>query len=145
MNLEKHYERLNDMYRAAPINQGYDTKLTLSEGKAAVELSIEPSYFHSAHSLHGAIFFKVLDEAASFSAYTLETEFFMVTSSFTTYITRPINDGVLKSVGRVISSTKSQCLAEAVAFNSQGNEVARGSGMFVRSKIPFTLALGYEK
>jgi uncharacterized protein (TIGR00369 family) len=145
VNKAEHYKRLNKMFCANPINQAYSTELKLSEGTAEVELVIKPEYFHAAGSLHGAIYFKVLDEAASFSAYTLEPEFFMVTSSFTTYITKPVIGGILRGVGKVLSSTRSQCLAEAVLYNSEGLEVARGTGIFVKTKLPFSSALGYSK
>ena len=144
MNQDEHFRKLINMYHSAPINQDYDSELILSEGEAEVDLLIKPNYLQSGRSLHGAIFFKVLDEAAAFATLTMEPEFLMVTSSFTTYLTRPVSEGNIRAVGRVLNKTKTQCLAEAIAYNSEGKEVARGSGIFFRSRLPINEAVGYS-
>ena len=47
------------------------------------------------------------------------------------------------SAGRVLNRNKLQFIAEAVVYDSKGNEVGRGSGVFVRSKLPLVEARGY--
>jgi acyl-coenzyme A thioesterase PaaI-like protein len=56
---------------------------------------------------------------------------------------RPVSSGRLRSVGRVVNRNKSQIIAEAVVYDSKGNELGRVSGVFVRSKLPLGGALGY--
>lgn len=143
MNQAEHFRSLVSMYDAAPINKLFLPSLVLSEGVAEITLAVKECFLQSAGSLHGSVFFKILDEAASFAAYSIEPEFFMVTSSFVTYITRPVSKGILRGVGKVVNKTGSQCLAEAVVYDGDNVEVARGNGIFVRSKLPFVKAMGY--
>jgi hypothetical protein len=49
----------------------------------------------------------------------------------------------MRSVGRVVNRNRSQFIAEAVAYDSADREIARGSGIFVRSAIALADAKGY--
>ena len=75
---------------------------------------------------------------------SLERDVFVLTTSFNTYLTRPISSGSLRAVGRVVNRTKSQFVAEAIAYDSEGREVGRGSGIFVRGRWPLRKAGGYD-
>lgn len=133
--LKEHWKRLNNMYQAAPINELYPPTLNISEGEAVLEIETDPKYFHAAGAVHGSVYFKVLDDAAFFAANSLEADFFVLTTSFTTYLTRPVSEGKIRSVGKVVNKNKSQFIAEAIAYDDNGNEIGRGNGVFVRSKM----------
>ena len=90
-----------------------------------------------------AVYLKMLDDAAFFAANSLEPETFVLTSSFTTYLTRPITSGHLTAVGSVVHQSRSQFIAEAVARDDQGRVIARGNGIFVRGATPLNQAMGY--
>jgi acyl-coenzyme A thioesterase PaaI-like protein len=68
----------------------------------------------------------------------------MLTASFNLYMTRPISEGEMKATGRVVYGSRRFFVAEAVAVNSDGQEVARGSGTFMPSSISLTPEVGYE-
>lgn len=121
-------------FLAAPINRIYQPTISISEGESAVAMTIDERFFHAAGAIHGAVYFKVLDDAAFFAANSLEQEVFLLTTAFTTYLTRPVSEGVLRAEGRVVNRNRSQIIAEAVAYDGQDREVARGNGIFVRSK-----------
>ncbi|WP_448550800.1 PaaI family thioesterase [Thalassotalea montiporae] len=140
----KHYQQLISMYAAAPINEFYQPTLTIDEGVSEVVIELQPKHLHSAGSAHGSVYFKLLDDAAFFAANSLETEVFVVTTSFTTYITRPISQGKMRAVGKVVNANKSQFIVEAVVFDDQDREVGRGNGLFVRSKNRLVDAKGYS-
>ena len=131
---EQHYQALQAFFLAAPINRIYQPKISISEGESAVAMTIDERFFHAAGAIHGAVYFKVLDDAAFFAANSLEQEVFLLTTAFTTYLTRPVSEGVLRAEGRVVNRNRSQIIAEAVAYDGQDREVARGNGIFVRSK-----------
>jgi uncharacterized protein (TIGR00369 family) len=143
MNKKMHYQALESMYLAAPINEIYRPKIKISSERAEIEIKVRRQFFHAAEAVHGSVYFKMLDDAAFFAANSIEREYFMLTTSFTTYLTRPISAGCMKSVGKVVSKTKTQIIAESVVYDGQGKEIGRGSGIFVRSKMPLTSALGY--
>ena len=140
---DAHFTALLRMYAVAPVNTIYRPVMKLSEGRAEIEIELGPQFHHSAHGVHGSVYFKMLDDAAFFAANTLEREFLVLTTSFTTYLTRPVSEGSMRAVGQVAHQNRSQFLAEAVVYDALDREIGRGNGLFVRSKIPLTETLGY--
>ena len=130
-----HFGALEQMYLQAPINDFYRPTITVEHEGATIQIEVDPKYFHPAGAVHGSVTFKMLDDAAFFAASSLVEDVFVLTTSFTTYLTRPISDGHLRSVGCVVNQNRSQIIAEAVVYDAEGREVGRGSGVFVRSKI----------
>ena len=140
-----HFSCLQNMYLAAPINTIYQPDIIISNARAEIEIELSSKYFHSAGAVHGSVYFKMLDDAAFFAANSLEQNVFVLTTSFTTYITRPISTGRLKAVGKVVNQNKSQFIVEAIAYDEKDNEIARGNGVFVRSKILLLDIKSYRK
>lgn len=143
MNLENHYRALERMYLAAPINRFFTPRITVSREKAEIEIIVRDAYFHAAGAVHGSVYFKMLDDAAYFAANSIETGCFVLTTAFTTYLTRPITSGRMISTGTVVNRTRSQILAESVVADGQGREIGRGNGIFVRGKTPLSDVPGY--
>ncbi len=141
---EKHYQALCNMYYAAPINQWYQPSMSVRHGEAEIEIEVKADYFHAGQAVHGSVYFKMLDDAAFFAASSMETEVFMLTTSFTTYLTRPVSSGKIRAVGKVVNYNRSQFICEAVAYNEKGKEIGRGNGIFVRSKNLLANAMGYS-
>ena len=135
-----HFKALENMYAAAPINVIYNPVMTVSEGASEIEIELSEKFHHSAGGVHGSVYFKMLDDAAFFAANSYEQEVFVLTTSFTTYITRPVSEGKLKALGKVVNKNKTQFIAESVVYDSKGNEIGRGNGVFVRSKLPLNQA-----
>ena len=143
MTQETHYRSLESMYAAAPINDFYQPRMTVSSGEAVIEIEVSEKMYHAAGAVHGSVYFKMLDDAAFFAANSLEPEMFVLTTSFTTYLTRPVSEGKLRSVGKVVNQNKSQFIAESIVYDSNGKEIGRGNGIFVRSKMPLAEVPGY--
>lgn len=140
----KHFETLIRMYDAAPINHWFRPRLRIpSEGAAEVHLQVREDFHHAARAIHGAIYFKALDDATFFAVQSVVTDFFVLTSSFNLYFLRPVSDGNLLAKGQVVSRSKRLYIAEGVLLDSRGKEVARGSGTFMPSSVPLGPALGY--
>ena len=141
--MSEHHRRLERMYLAAPVNELYLPTIAISEGRATVEFEVRDQFFHAAHALHGSVYFKALDDSAFFAAASMVPDRFVVTVSFTIYLTRPVTGGRLRAEGQVATQTTNLLVAESVLYNGD-REVARGSGTFVPSKIELTTALGYK-
>ena len=141
--MSDHYRKLERMYLSAPVNQSYSPTIEISEGRAVVEIEVGEQFFHAANAVHGAVYFKVLDDSAFFAANSLVTDTFVLTVSFNVYFTQPVSEGTLRGEGRVVSRSKNLLIAESVLFNGD-KEVARGSGTFVPSKIELSEDLGYR-
>jgi len=145
MNETEHFNALENMYLAAPINRIYKPTIVITEGRSEIEIELNEGYFHAAGAVHGSVYFKMLDDAAFFAANSLEQEVFVLTVSFTTYLTRPVSSGIIRSVGTVAAQTKSQVIAESIAYNSQGQQIGRGNGIFVRGKHLLEDVQGYRR
>ena len=144
MNKEKHFMALENMYLAAPINNFYKPRIVVSEGQSEIEVELNENYYHAAGAVHGSVYFKMLDDAAFFAANSLEREVFVLTATFTIHLTRPVSSGNMRAVGKVVNRTESEFIAESIGYNSDGKEIARGSGIFVRGKFKLAKALGYK-
>lgn len=140
---DDHYRKLERMYASAPINRFFRPELRVSEGQAEIRMPVRPEFFHAANAVHGSVYFKALDDAAFFAANSLVTDFFVLTVSYNVYLTRPVTEGVLRSVGRVVHRSRSLILAEAELSNDVGETVARGSGSFLPSKMALSADIGY--
>ena len=146
MTTASHYRALETMYASAPLNIAFYTPaMTVEEGCATITMDLRPEHHHSAGAAHGSIYFKMLDDAAFFAANSLETETFVLTSSFTTYLIRPVVKGTLRSEGRVLHAGKTQYIAESIVYDEKGREVGRGNGVFVKGRVPLDEAQGYSR
>ena len=139
----EHFRKLEQMYLSAPINAFYSPSIWISQGEAEVTIAVKPEFFHAANAVHGSVYFKLLDDAAFFAVNSLSEDYFVLTTSFTTYLLRPMSEGTMKATGKVVWSGGKSYLAESVVVDSEGREVARGSGNFVTSKIKLTADMGY--
>ena len=142
---DEHFICLENMYLAAPINKLYQPTIEVFESEAEIEIQLSENYFHTAGAVHGSVYFKMLDDAAFFAANSIVRDVFVLTTSFTTYITRPVSSGILRAKGKVVHSNKSQIIAEAVAYDEKNREVARGNGVFMRSKIKLASIEEYKE
>ena len=111
MTRDPHFTALENMYLAAPISDLYHPSIEISDSEATIEIEVAEQFFHAAGGLHGSVYFKLLDDAAFFATNSLERDVFVLTTSFTTYLTRPVSSGTLRSVGRVVNRNKSQFIA----------------------------------
>ncbi len=134
-----HFEKLIAMYEAAPINQWFRPRMRIpTEGHAEIEMTVREEFYHAARAIHGAVYFKALDDATFFAVQSLVADTFVLTASFQLYFLRPVSEGHLLARGRVVSRSKRVYIAEGVLLDGRGKEVARGSGTF----MPSTVALG---
>lgn len=144
MTTEEHYRKLERMYALSPSNQYAQPRIQVSEGRAEVVIRVRPDFFHSGGAVHGSLYFKVMDDSAFFAVNSLVDDVFVLTVSFNVYMTRPISEGEMIATGRVVHRSSRLFVAESVVVNSDGREIARGSGTFIRSKMPLTPEIGYK-
>ena len=141
---KEHYRRLERMYMAAPINEFFKPTIEIGKGTAEIKVNVDSRFFHAAQAAHGAVYFKSLDDAAFFAVMSLVEYRFVLTSNFNLYMLAPVASGMIRAVGKVVSGGGSSFLAESVLYNDQEIEIARGSGMFVRSKMRLDPEMGYR-
>ena len=142
--LRAHCGKLERMYVNAPCNDYYDPGIRIEEGAAEIVIPVHEKMFHAAGAVHGSAYFKALDDAAFFAVNSLVDDVFVLTVDFHVSLERPIHSGNLIARGRFMGTSGEQFLAESVLADADGNELGRGEGAFVRSKIKLSPEIGYE-
>ena len=139
-----HWRALEGLYASAPINRLFASALTIeNEGSASIAFTIDESTYHAAGAAHGTIYFKMLDDAAFYAANTLVTDRFLLTTSFNLHFTRPVRKGNVRAEGRWISGRRRVLVAESRLVDADGEEIGRGTGTFMRSRIALSGLAGY--
>lgn len=144
MSNNVHYRKLENMMHSAPIVKLVDARVKISHAHAEITLPVNQEHFHAAGALHGAMYFLALDNAAFFAVNSLVDDVFVLTVSFNIYLLRPIDKGIIKAVGEVVNSTKTQYLAESILYDTGNKEIARGSGVFVKGRVKLSPEIGYK-
>ena len=144
MTNREHFEKLENMMHSAPIVKLTGARVAIEKGAATISLPVKEDFFHAAGAMHGALYFLALDNAAFFAVNSLVEDVFVLTTSFTTYITRPVSEGVVTAIGKAVYQNNSQIIGESILYDSDNNEIARASGIFVRSKVPLSEDIGYK-
>ena len=140
-----HYRALERLYASAPITQLFKSRLEiLGEGRSRITFTVDESSFHAAGAAHGTIYFKMLDDAAFYAANTRTTDRFLLTTSFNLHFTKPVRSGEVVAEGVWISGKRRVFVAEARLVDAEGDEIGRGTGTFMRSRIPLANLPGYQ-
>ncbi|GAA4750600.1 hypothetical protein GCM10023264_16420 [Sphingomonas daechungensis] len=142
---EGHFRRLESLYRSAPVNRTFESRIEISgPGHARIRFQVDESSFHAAGAAHGTLYFKMLDDVAFYAANSLVSDRFLLTTAFNLHFTRPMRAGEAVAEGRWISGRRRVLIADAHIIGSDGEEAARGTGTFVRSHIPLSSLPGYK-
>ena len=140
-----HFRALERLYAAAPINLMFESQLEIPEpGVARIRFRLDERHFHAAGAAHGTSYFKMLDDAAFYACNSLVTDRFLLTTQFNLNFTRPLGAGPVVAEGRWISGERRVFVADARLIAADGEEAARGSGTFMRSRIALASLAGYR-
>jgi len=143
---QTHFQKLERMYLVANIQKLMfeTTTIKISEGESEVGLTVQEKYHHAGAAMHGAVYFKLLDDAAYFAANSVIEDVFLLTSSFNVNLIRPVVSGKIRAIGKLKSQSKNLLIAEATIYNEEGKEVAFGTGTFMKSGVVLTPEIGYK-
>ena len=145
MGAEAHYRALESLYATAPINQLFDSRLEIpASGQARIRFTIDERHFHAGGAAHGTSYFKMLDDAAFYACNSMVTDRFLLTTAFNLLFTRPLGPGPVIAEGRWVSGQRRVFVAEARLIGADGEEAARGTGTFMKSRIPLAGLPGYR-
>jgi uncharacterized protein (TIGR00369 family) len=140
-----HFGGLEALYASAPVNALFASRLTIpGEGRSRIEFTVDERVHHAAGAAHGTIYFKMLDDAAFYAANSLVTDRFLLTTAFNLHFTKPIRAGRVVAEGRWVSGRRRVFVAEAHLTDEEGEEIGRGTGTFMRSRIALSGLPGYR-
>lgn len=139
-----HFRALERLYASAPINLLFPSTLSIAEaGVSTISFDVGEPHFHAAGAAHGTLYFKMLDDAAFYAANSLVNDRFLLTTAFNMLLTRPIGAGPIRAEGRWLNGRRRVFVAEARLLDADGEEVARGTGTFMKSRFPLASLPGY--
>ncbi len=142
---EAHYRALERLYAAAAINRLFPSRLNITgAGRARIDFDVTPEHFHAASAAHGTLYFKMLDDAAFYACNALVTDRFLLTTAFNLHFTAPVRAGPVHAEGHWVSGKRRVFVGEARLVDSHGEEIARGTGTFMRSHIGLSGLEGYS-
>jgi len=145
LGAERHYRALESLYASAPVNKLFDSTLQVTgDGGARITFNVTEASYHAAGAAHGTIYFKMLDDAAFYAANSLVTDRFLLTTSFNLHFTKPVRTGKIIAEGRWVSGRKRVLVAESRLVDTDGDEIGRGTGTFMRSRIALSALSGYS-
>jgi uncharacterized protein (TIGR00369 family) len=140
-----HFRALESLYRSAPINHLFESRIEIvEEGFARIHFTLSETAFHAAGAAHGTIYFKMLDDAAFYACNSLVTDRFLLTTAFNLHFTRPLRAGPVVAEGRWVGGRKRVFVGDARLLDVNGEEAARGTGTFLRSHINLSSLPGYR-
>ena len=142
---EAHTRKLKEMYESAPVNQVHfsGTRIQFEVDQVEIHFETNLSLHHAGGSVHGAVAFKLLDEAAYFSCQMFEMQYFLLTSSFQIHFLRPVTSGQITAIGRLRQKSKNLFVAEARLFDERKKELAFGTGSFMKSAMELSSIEAY--
>ncbi len=141
-----HFRALENLYRAAPVNNAFRSDLEIVEaGFARIRFQIDPAHFHAAGAAHGTVYFKMMDDAAFYACNSNVSDRFLLTTGFNMVFSRPLKTGEAIAEGRWISGRRRVLIGEARLLDANGEEAARGTGTFMRSHIALSGLPGYRE
>lgn len=142
---DAHFRALESLYAAAPINRFFESRLEIvRSGEARIHFTIDERHFHAGGAAHGTSYFKMLDDAAFYACNSLVSDRFLLTTAFNLLFTRPLGPGPVIAEGRWISGQRRVFVAEARLIDASGEEAARGTGTFMKSRIALAGLPGYR-
>ncbi|MFM7402778.1 MAG: PaaI family thioesterase [Erythrobacter sp.] len=141
---EQHYRALERLYASAPVNAKFASRLHIpGEGRSQLSFTVTPDDYHAAGAAHGTIYFKMLDDAAFYAANSIATDRFLLTTSFNLFFSKPLRTGMVTAEGSWVSGRRRVFVAEARLVDEEGDEIGRGTGTFMRSRIALSSLPGY--
>lgn len=147
MSNEIHFRSLEKLYYSAPINKDFfeGSKIEVKANSSVIQLKVVEKFHHAGNAMHGAVYFKLMDDAAYFASASVEEDFFILTKSYQIDFLRPVESGTIKASGKVVSKDATETVAISELFNEQGKLVGRGKGVFVNGLIRLNSYTGFNK
>lgn len=143
---ENHFRKLEHLYDAANINAQFfnEYEINVDNEKCTLKLDISEKYHHGLGAMHGAVYFKLLDDASYFAANSVVEEFALLTTSFTLHFLRPVANGKITATAKLRYNSKNLLIADATLRNEDGKEIGYGTGHFAKSRIRLEDVEGYR-
>jgi|HigsolmetaAR205D_1030408.scaffolds.fasta_scaffold06675_3 acyl-CoA thioesterase len=101
----------------------------ISQGEVQLKLAVRPEFFNVVKTVHGGVYASVLDTTMGFTVRSV-AGCPVVTVNMNINFLKAINQGTLRSKGRILSMGKNLAVAEAYIYSEDGQALAHSTGTF---------------
>ena len=121
-------------YLKHPMHHNLNMNVELGKNSATITMTIHDSVINLVGILHGAIYFKLIDDACFFAALSAQESSFVATSNMTIHYLKPASKGVLIAHAKMITKQGRKYLCECEIKDEEGTIYTYGSGSFIEPK-----------
>jgi len=132
---EQHLNRLRRLFVDAPSSLYGPEDIGVWAGQARIQFQTEDEDRDAAGTIDRALYFKLLNDAATLAAGSLVDEHFVTCESFDMYVMRSVVEGELVVLAQVVTARGNLFTVEAVLMDEHGRKLARAHGVFIRSTV----------
>lgn len=142
--LKEHFTKLESMYLSDSANDLYEPGIRLSEGAADVLIPMKNRLADPAGTVRSSVCYKVMADAATYAVNATVANVVVKPVAFSIYMTEAVPKGMLIARGRFVGSSGDHLMAESLLTDSDGVEIARGSGTFIAGDTELSPKIGYK-
>ena len=141
---ETHYRKLENLFYAAPVQKLYPgIRININHETCLITYPVNSAHFHGGNALHGAVYFKLMDDAAYFAVSSIEHSTFVVTAGFDIKLLKPITTGTISAIGKLEQSKGKIYTATAELLDANGEKLATAKGIFIKTNKALQSLPGY--
>ncbi|MFK7845241.1 MAG: hypothetical protein AB8G77_08065 [Rhodothermales bacterium] len=134
---DKQLARLVKFFTEAPSSRYTSEDISITFGEARIKYDPVHEDYDATGSIDRAVYGKLMLDAATLAAGTLIEDRFVVNESFNLYAMKPMTEGKLIAVARLIHAQENRYTVEVRLLDVQGRSVASGHGSFSLSRKAF--------
>tara|TARA_Y100001970_G_scaffold263886_1_gene349844 strand:- start:126 stop:548 length:423 start_codon:yes stop_codon:yes gene_type:complete len=123
-----------EQYINHPMHKNLNMSVHFGKESAAVSMTIHESILNLVGTLHGAIYFKLIDDSCFFAALSAKESHFVATSNMTIHYVKPASEGNLVAKANIITKRNRMYLCKSTIMNDKEDILAYGSGSFIEPK-----------
>jgi acyl-coenzyme A thioesterase PaaI-like protein len=142
--LAAHCRSLEHMYLHDERRASHDSGIHVDEGGAEIVMPVQDHHLLAGDALDTAICFALLNDAASLAVNSVVEDVLVRAEQFGVHFTHATPKGQLIARGHLLCANEEELLAESVVVDSEGTEIARGNGAFVKCDVALSAEMGYE-
>ncbi|RAP30762.1 thioesterase [Candidatus Marinamargulisbacteria bacterium SCGC AG-343-D04] len=120
------------------MHRNLDLRLEMNDGKSTLSCVISNTILNLVGIVHGAIYFKLMDDACFFAALSIENSHFVATADFNIHYIKPASKGRLTAYAHIVNHRKNRYLCACDIKNDAGELCAHGTGTFVEPKTKYS-------
>lgn len=141
---EIHLKNLEKFYLSGLPNSLNNPGINITENEVEIIVPISRQICQLNGSVISTVCSKLLQDSAVLVVNSKIPDVFVLTEHFNFFLSNNIASGQLITRARFLNKTSDQYLAESVIVDSNRTEIGRGSGVFIRSNIPFNFDSNYK-